>query len=58
MIRPRPLAERLGVSMTTLWRMRKRGDLPDPIAISLGARGWRESDIAAWLVARAAAGGR
>lgn len=52
-IRPRALADRLGVSATTLWRMRQRGDLPEPISISTGAKGWREGDIASWLAARA-----
>ncbi len=56
MIRPRSLASRLGVSTTTLWRMRQRKELPDPIAISRGAKAWRESDIVAWLTERAGAG--
>jgi predicted DNA-binding transcriptional regulator AlpA len=32
--------------------MRQRRELPEPINISAGAIGWRESDIAAWLDAR------
>ncbi len=49
-IRPQPLAKRLGVSTTTLWRMRQRREIPEPIQISAGAKGWRESDIAQWLL--------
>lgn len=52
MIRPRRLAERLGVSTTTLWRMRRRGELPEPVQISRGAKAWRESTIIDLLAAR------
>lgn len=51
-LRPRRLAEHLGVSLTTLWRMRQRGELPRPIRISAGAVGWRLSKIEAWLSER------
>jgi predicted DNA-binding transcriptional regulator AlpA len=53
-IRPRAVASRLGVSPITLWRMRQRREFPEPITISAGAKGWRERDVAAWLVAREA----
>jgi predicted DNA-binding transcriptional regulator AlpA len=52
-IRPRALADRLGLSLATLWRLRRRGDLPEPIRLSPGCVGWRTSDIEAWLAARA-----
>jgi prophage regulatory protein len=51
-IRPKPLAKQLGVSTTTLWRMRNRHEFPEPIQISPGAKGWRQSDIAQWLASR------
>jgi predicted DNA-binding transcriptional regulator AlpA len=53
-IRPRPLAQRLAVSTTTLWRMRRlpKHPLPEPIQISKGAKGWRESTIQQWLSER------
>jgi len=54
LLRPRALAEILGITVTTIWRMRQRGDLPEPIRISPGAVGWREADIEAWITARAA----
>ena len=50
--RPKPLAKRLGVSTTTLWRLRARKEFPEPIQISPGAVGWRESDVQAWLKSR------
>lgn len=51
-LRPRQLADRIGLSLATLWRLRRRGDLPEPIRLSPGACGWRSSDIDAWLAAR------
>ena len=54
--RPKPLAKRLGVSITTLWRMRGRNEFPEPVQISPGAIGWRESDVQAWLETRAKVG--
>jgi prophage regulatory protein len=52
-LRPRQLADRIGLSLATLWRLRRRGDLPEPIRLSPGCVGWRTSDIEAWLSARA-----
>ena len=57
-LRPRELADRIGLSLATLWRLRRRGDLPEPIRLSPGCVGWRSSDIEAWLSTRAEAGGR
>jgi prophage regulatory protein len=52
-LRPRELAERIGLSLATLWRLRRRGDLPEPIRLSPGCVGWRASEIDAWLTERA-----
>ena len=43
-LRPRALAARWGCSEVTLWRMRRRGELPEPTRLSAGMVGWR-SDI-------------
>lgn len=51
-LRPGQLADMLGVSKTTLWRMEKRGELPQRIKISRRAVGWLESDIKEWLESR------
>jgi predicted DNA-binding transcriptional regulator AlpA len=51
-IRSKALAQRLGVSEVTLWRMRK--ELPPKVRISQRVQGWRQSDIAAWLERRTA----
>jgi predicted DNA-binding transcriptional regulator AlpA len=48
-LRPRAAAAALGVSKVTLWRLRQRGELPEPIRISPGAVGWRSSTLARWL---------
>jgi prophage regulatory protein len=52
-LRPRQLADRIGPSLATLWRLRRSGDLPEPIRLSPGCVGWRTSEIDAWLTARA-----
>lgn len=44
LIRPRPLAQQLGIGNSTLWRWVKKGILPPPIRIG-GIAGWRPSDI-------------
>ena len=43
---------RLGVSETTLWRMRRRGDFPQPFRISAGLVGWCETDVDRWIESR------
>ena len=51
-IRDKQLAERLGVSTVTLWRM--RDDLPPKIRISKGISGRRLADVEQWLEKRSA----
>ncbi len=48
-IRPNDLAKMLSVSLPTLWRMEKRGELPKKIQISERTVGWLKSDIQEWL---------
>ena len=57
-VRPREAARLLGVSVTSLWRMRRRLGLPEPITLSPGAIGWRIETLRAWLAAREREGGR
>jgi predicted DNA-binding transcriptional regulator AlpA len=52
-IRKRELASQLGISDTTLWRM--RDELPPAIQISRGIKGWKRSDIDTWIETRRAA---
>lgn len=39
-------------SSTTLWRLRKVGKFPEPVAISPNRKMWRESDVNAWIASR------
>jgi prophage regulatory protein len=48
-IRPAMLAEMLGVSTVTIWRMEKRGELPPKKKLTPRTTGWLESDIIEWL---------
>jgi len=44
------LAQRLDVSLRTLWRLRNSGKLPSPIRLGGSVR-WRAAEIAAWVAA-------
>lgn len=37
---------------STVWAMVKRGDFPQPVAITAKKRAWRMSDVAKWLSER------
>lgn len=54
-LRPRELADYVGLSLATLWRLRRAGSLPEPIRLSPNCVGWRISTADAWLSARAEA---
>mgnify|MGYP000149600403 CR=1 FL=1 len=47
-LRPKDLAKRLSVSIATIWRMVKRGDLPPPKKITPSISAWPVSDIEDW----------
>lgn len=51
-IRPSELAEKLGVSIQTIWRMEKRGDLPQRVQLSKRAVGWRSDEIDSFIESR------
>ena len=48
-LRPKQLAKYLSISLATLWRLNKRGELPQKIQISQKAVGWSTADIDDWL---------
>jgi prophage regulatory protein len=54
-LRPRELAAYIGLSLATLWRLRRAGALPEPIRLSPGCVGWRISIVDRWLASRAQA---
>ena len=51
-IRAAEVLEMIGLSRTTLWRLVKAGKFPAPLKLSVRARGWRLSDVEAWLDSR------
>ena len=54
LLRPSAVAARIGLSIPTIWRLRRRGDFPAPIQLSVGAIAFREQDVERWIAARAA----
>lgn len=52
LIRPRDLAEKLSISLATLYRMKKDGKLPPQVKIHERAVGWKVSDIEEWIDTR------
>lgn len=55
-LRPSEVARRTGLSIPTIWRMRRRGEFPQPFRLSRGAVAWLETDIDTWITERAARG--
>ncbi|MDY7091575.1 MAG: AlpA family phage regulatory protein [Acidobacteriota bacterium] len=51
-IRPKLLAERLGISRVTLWRWERAGMVPKKRKIGPNTVGWLESEILEWLESR------
>jgi prophage regulatory protein len=45
---------RVGLSAPTLWRMRRRGEFPEPVQLSPGTVGYLEDEIDQWLADRKA----
>ena len=43
------LVDQLGLSRTTIWRMRRAGDMPQPIQLSANTVGWHAHVIYRWL---------
>ncbi len=52
-LNPREVERLTGLSAATIWRLRQRGELPEPIRLSPRRVGWPESTIAGWLEQRA-----
>jgi prophage regulatory protein len=44
----------LGLGRVTLWKMRTRGQFPQPVQLSPNRKGWLASTINEWIAARAA----
>lgn len=52
-LRPSEVSKRTGLSIPTIWRMRRRGEFPQPFRLSRGAVAWLETEIDKWITARA-----
>ena len=46
---------RVGLSTTTIWRLRRAGHFPQPVQISSGSVAWVRHEIDDWLAERIAA---
>lgn len=55
-VSPHELSRLTGLSLTTLWRLRRAGRLPEPVRLSPGRCAWSEDTIQAWLEERRAGG--
>ena len=51
-LRVADLEAQLGLSRTTIWRLRRAGEIPPPIRLSANAVGWPAHVIAEWLADR------
>ena len=49
------LAERFGVTRSTVWRWAKDRGFPQPVALSPGCKRWKLAEVEAWEAAREAA---
>lgn len=52
-LRKREVAERVGVSIMTIWRWEKGGDFPHRIQLGSGSVGYLEDEVEGWIQARA-----
>lgn len=48
-IRVQEVAERVGLSISTIQRLVRNGSMPAPVQLAERAVGWRASDIDQWI---------
>lgn len=53
-IRPRETAQRVNLSLATLYRRAKDGTFPRPIRLGGNSSGWIENEVDGWIAARVA----
>ncbi|MFS1873309.1 helix-turn-helix transcriptional regulator [Enterovibrio norvegicus] len=51
-LRLKEIAELVGLSKSTIWRLRQEGLFPEPLQLGARAVGWYESDVMDWLKSR------
>lgn len=52
LLTPDEVRDRVRLSETSIYRLRRRKRFPAPIIIGLRKHAWRESEIEAWLASR------
>ncbi len=52
LLRISEVEHRTGLSRTTIWRRRRAGLFPNPVAIGNALLGWYEHEIQEWIEAR------
>lgn len=52
-LRKREVADRLGVSIMTLWRWEKSGSFPPRVQLGSGSVGYLEEEVNEWLQLKA-----
>ena len=55
-VRPYHIRHATGISATTAWRYRQKGQFPEPLRLTDGTVGWRRADLNAWLDSRCVRG--
>ncbi|ENH5658089.1 AlpA family phage regulatory protein [Escherichia coli] len=53
-LRPKDLANQLGISVSSLWRWARTGKIPKPIKLSERVTAWSSTEINSWLEAKSA----
>lgn len=53
-LRPKDLANQLGISVSSLWRWARTGKIPKPIKLSERVTAWSSTEINSWLAAKSA----
>lgn len=48
-IRTKELSEMLSISRSTIYRLRRKGDFPEPIQLKTKIIGWEVKSIEGWL---------
>ena len=51
-LRANEVHELTGLSLTTIWRLERKGGFPARLPLSAGSVGWRKSEIVAWIKSR------
>lgn len=51
-LRIKEISELLSLSKSTIWRLRREGNFPEPLQLGPRSVGWYESDVMEWIKSR------